>query len=104
MTNVKRTPHPRIALLSAIATLALSLGWVPAANQVAAAPTKLPASMPFADSAFETVWRRNDLPVATHAVARSWTWGPAPSASGLEAYADAPDGSGMRLVQYFAKS
>ncbi|MFL5731867.1 MAG: class F sortase [Chloroflexia bacterium] len=73
-------------------------------QQAAAAPSKLPASMPFTDSAFETVWRRNDLPVATHTAARSWTWGPAPLASGLEAYADAPDGSGTRLVQYFDKS
>ena len=47
---------------------------------------------------------RNDQPVASHAVARSWTWGPAPLASGMEPYADAPDGSGMRLVQYFDKS
>src|SRR3954454_11744375 len=104
MTNAKRTPHSRIALLSAIATLALSLGWVPTMQQAAAAPSKLPASMPFTDSAFETVWRRNDLPVATHTAARSWTWGPAPLASGLEAYADAPNGSGTRLVLYFDKS
>jgi sortase (surface protein transpeptidase) len=64
----------------------------------------LPASMPFVDSAFETVWMRNDQPVAARAVARSWTWGPAPMAAGLEPYADAPDGSGKRLVQYFDKA
>ena len=60
--------------------------------------------MPFADSAFENVWTRNDQPVASKAVARSWTWGPAPLASGLEVYTDAPDGTGKRLVQYFDKS
>jgi sortase (surface protein transpeptidase) len=60
--------------------------------------------MPFADSAFENVWRRNDLPVVAKELARSWTWGPGPLATGLEAYADAPDKSGKRLVQYFDKS
>ncbi len=74
----------------------------PAAPQPA--PAHLPASLPFVDSAFENVWMRNDWPVASGAVARSWTWGPAPLAAGLEPYADAPDGSGKRLVQYFDKS
>src|SRR5438874_3869435 len=104
MSNVNKTSHHRIAVLCAIATLLLTLGWTPASNPAMAAPTKIPNSMPFADSAFETVWMRNDQPVASRAVARSWTWGPAPLASGIEAYADAPDGSGTRLVQYFDKS
>src|SRR6476660_969232 len=104
MTNVNKTSHPRIAVLAAIATLLLTLGWSPASNPAAAAPSGLPASMGFADSGFETVWLRNDQPVASRAATRSWTWGPAPLASGVEAYADAPDGSGTRLVQYFDKS
>src|SRR5437870_4689668 len=104
MTNGNKQSRHRIAVLSAIATLLLTLGWAPAANPAAAAPTKLPASMPFADSAFETVWMRNDQPVASRAATRSWTWGPAPLASGVETYADATDGSGTRLVQYFDKS
>src|SRR5437868_14915777 len=110
MINHKRTHQLRIAVLAAIATLVFTLGWLPATNPAGAAPagpsapaapSTLPASMPFTDSAFETVWMRNDQPVATHATARSWTWGPAPLASGLEAYAEAADGSGTRLVQYF---
>ncbi|HET6262885.1 MAG TPA: class F sortase [Chloroflexia bacterium] len=64
----------------------------------------LPASLPFADSAFESVWMRNDQLVAAKSVARSWTWGPAPMSAGLEAYEEAPDGSKMRLVQYFDKA
>lgn len=47
---------------------------------------------------------RNDLPVASNIVARSWTWGPSPLAAGTEPYVDAPSGSGQRLVQYFDKS
>lgn len=64
----------------------------------------LPPSLPFADSAFESVWMRNDQLVAAKSVARSWTWGPAPMAAGLEAYEEAPDGTKMRLVQYFDKA
>jgi sortase (surface protein transpeptidase) len=60
--------------------------------------------MPFADSAFESVWMRNDQLVASKSAARSWTWGPAPMSAGLEAYEEAPDGSRMRLVQYFDKA
>jgi sortase (surface protein transpeptidase) len=99
----------KIASLSALAvfTLSLSPAAYSAPSQVSTqAPSTAapPASMPFADSAFENVWMRNDSPVASKAVARSWTWGPAPLATGLESYTDAPDGSSMRLVQYFDKS
>src|SRR5436190_11143948 len=105
MTNVQRPSHSRTRILLAIATLSLTIGWTPTAAQPAqAAASSLPASMPFADSAFESVWMRNDLPVASRAASRSWTWGPAPLASGIEPYAEAPDGSGTRLVQYFDKS
>ena len=65
----------------------------------ASAPTSQEASAPFADGAFESIWTRNDLPVADKTLARSWTWGPAPLSAGLETYTDAPDGSGKRLVQ-----
>ena len=73
------------------------------------APVSIPstdasAAAPFADGAFENIWTRNDLPVAAKTIGRSWTWGPAPLASGLESYVDAPDGSGKRLVQYFDKA
>ncbi len=99
----------KIASLSALAVLALSISpaayIAPAQAASTQAPVQaLPASMPFADSAFENVWTRNDQPVAAKSIARSWTWGPAPLASGLETYTDAPDGTGKRLVQYFDKS
>src|SRR6266545_2981366 len=99
----------RVAALSALAILAASVSSVSPISYVSASPhqaqTKaLPASMPFADGAFENVWTRNDQPVAAKQIARSWTWGPAPLATGLEVYTDAPDGTGKRLVQYFDKS
>ncbi len=105
MTNVYKVTRSRAMVLFAIAALTLtSVGAHPQPLTAQAAPPSLPSSMPFADSAFERLWTRNDQPVASQAVARSWTWGPAPLSSGLEPYADAPDGSGMRLVQYFDKS
>src|SRR4051794_38568039 len=101
MRNVKHSIFPAFSALAL-----LMAGTAPASAPLVAqaAPKALPASVPFADSSFERVWMRNDQPVASHAAARSWTWGPAPSAAGTEAYADAPDRSGMRLVQYFDKS
>ena len=103
-----RIAHSRYlsgALAIAVALSTLGLGAGTRGNSTAlAAPTRLPASMPFADSAFENVWMRNDQPVASGAIARSWMWGPAPTSTGLEPYADAPDGSGTRLVQYFDKA
>jgi hypothetical protein len=106
MTTVRMHVRSRAATFAAIATLLLSITLAPFSESgpAQAAPTSQPASMPFADSAFETVWMRNDQPVASHAAARSWTWGPAPLAAGIEPYADAADGSGTRLVQYFDKA
>src|SRR3954469_20167945 len=101
MRNAK---HPFLVGFSAIAIIASTIAPASSPFAAQAAPQNLPSSMPFADSAFETVWMRNDQPVASQAVARSWTWGPDPIAAGLEPYADAPDGSGTRLVQYFDKS
>src|SRR4051812_107793 len=89
----------RFTALAAAAAFAVSLAPLapayaayPAAPAAPSAPTKAQAaSMPFADSTFENVWSRNDQPVASKAVARSWMWGPAPLATGTEPYADAPD-------------
>jgi len=51
------------------------------------------------------VWTRTDRPVAEGKVSRSWFWGPGPNTPGLlEAYKEAPNGSGQRVVQYFDKS
>lgn len=67
-------------------------------------PNPSPASfIPAApDPAFAAVWARTDAAVAQHQTARSWTWGPASFATGIEGYDEAPDGH--RLVQYWDKS
>jgi hypothetical protein len=58
----------------------------------------------FADPAFRQTWERTDALVASGQVSRSWTWGPVPLCSMREPYAEATDGSGTHLVQYFDKS
>src|SRR5207247_841685 len=93
-----------LALSAVVAITLTSIGAHPQPLIAQASPNSQLASLPFADSAFERVWMRNDQPVASRAVARTWTWGPAPLMAGLEPYAEAQDGSGMRLVQYFDKS
>jgi glucose/arabinose dehydrogenase len=53
--------------------------------------------------AFENTWARNDQPVATGAVARSWIWGPWDTRDlKVEHYDQAPDG--VRTVVYFDKA
>ena len=52
--------------------------------------------------AFTDLWRQTDGLVAAGEVERTWLWGPAPFATGREAYAEAP--GGQRLVQYYDKS
>jgi beta propeller repeat protein len=54
------------------------------------------------DPAFAALWRVADAPVAEREVQRTWQWGPAPFATGLEDYAEAP--GGKRLVHYYDKS
>src|SRR5438128_666367 len=99
MTNMKPSRPAVLSLVaSLIATLPLTAA-LPFGLPAYGAASALPNSMPFADSAFESIWMRSDQPVASRAIARSWTWGPAPLVSGVEPYADAPDGSGIRLVQ-----
>ncbi len=94
-----------LAIATALVASLSPVSFLPQASTAKAAPaTALPASAPFADSAFENIWTRNDQPVAAGTAQRSWTWGPAPLVSGMEAYAEAPDGSGMRLIQYFDKA
>lgn len=53
--------------------------------------------------AFQRTWQRTDGPVASHAISRTWMWGPAAfTAPMTETMTDAPDG--RRVVQYFDKS
>lgn len=69
---------------------------------IAIVPAGLSAES-FADSAFESVWKRTDKPIAEGRTARSWMWGPEPFTGAVyEAYAESPGGS--RMVQYFDKS
>jgi hypothetical protein len=57
----------------------------------------------YAQKAFESVWQRTDLPVASQRTGRSWYWGPEPSTPGLyEPYLESP--YGRRMVQYFDKT
>ncbi len=96
-------------LRGALIGAALVSGLLPATAGAAngtGAPATTPAKAPsfsFADSSFDLLWTRTDNAVAAHSVNRSWIWGPAPGVAGLEAYAEAPDGSGKRLVQYWDK-
>src|SRR6478735_6230068 len=91
----------RGALIGAALVSGLFPAVAGAANGISA-PTAAP-SFNFADSSFDLLWTRTDNAVAAHSVNRSWIWGPAPGVAGLEAYAEAPDGSGKRLVQYWDK-
>lgn len=104
-TRTRLSSFVRVSAVAALAVTALPSSSQALTSQAPQqAPTALPSSLSFADSAFETVWTRNDQLVASKSASRSWTWGPAPLAAGLEAYAEAPDGSGKRLVQYFDKA
>lgn len=84
------------AVILAVVGVALGAGAAPGSGAVHAAD--------FASAAFVRTWTRVDQPVSAGSAARSWYWGPAPKCSVREAYVDAPDGSGGRLVQYFDKS
>ena len=86
---IRRWRVPALLVLLALPVL-LALG-----------PSRQAGADPFVDPAFQAVWERNDGPVAGGAVARSWTWGPAPGAAKREAYAEGQ--GGVRLVQYFDK-
>jgi hypothetical protein len=55
----------------------------------------------FASSQMRAVWQRDDGPVASGQVSRTWMWGPGPFYTDYEPYADTPGGN--HLVQYFDK-
>jgi hypothetical protein len=84
-----------------LALAALAGGLLP--GVAGAAPRAAAPTFAFADGSFDLLWTRTDAGVAAHSVDRSWIWGPAPGVSGLEPYAEAPDGSGQRLIQYWDK-
>lgn len=66
-------------------------------------PSPIRAAEPFADPAFRALWEQTDGPVVAGQVQRTFLWGPAPLAMGMqERYAQSPNGT--RLVQYFDKS
>ncbi|HEY0068361.1 MAG TPA: hypothetical protein VGE04_00175, partial [Chloroflexia bacterium] len=57
----------------------------------------------FAYPAFKDLWARTDSLVAAGQAMRTFFWGPTPGETKTEQYADAPDGTGTRPVQYFDK-
>jgi hypothetical protein len=60
-------------------------------------------AQPVEHTAFERVWERSDMPVATLQATRTWMWGPEAISQLLsEPYAESP--GGQRIVQYFDKS
>ena len=69
MTIDPKLARSRVAAFFTIAALLLTgVGVGPRTQTASAAPTAQPASMPFADSAFESVWLRNDQPVASRSL------------------------------------
>ncbi len=55
-----------------------------------------------AEIAWDRTWAREDQPVASGAVQRTWVWGPNAFATVVEPYANAPNG--QRAVRYYDKS
>src|SRR5258708_6563440 len=55
----------------------------------------------FAAAQIRAVWQRDDGPVASGRVARTWIWGPGPFYTNYEPYREAQEGN--HLVQYFDK-
>ena len=86
---------PSLGLLSLLLLPLASGGFIINTQGASAAPA-------FANSQFEQVWSRTDLPVANSQAARSWLWGPQPGEVRAETYAGVPGGT--RTVQYFDKA
>jgi hypothetical protein len=60
------------------------------------------AAAGFADVAFQRLWQRSDLPIASQQTVRSWMWGPAAMTMRDEEYRQSS--TGTRRVQYFDKA
>jgi hypothetical protein len=86
--------------LYVLCALALVAGANPMPLSNAAAQASVPAK--FTDPAFQRIWERSDLPVASGKAARSWAWGNAIGGPVAERYREAPED--MRTVQYFDKA
>ena len=71
-------------------------------TQYSVLSTNTAASGAFANSQFQQVWSRADLPVAQGVASRSWLWGPGPGEVRTEPFAGEPGGT--RTVQYFDKA
>ncbi|MGI8587281.1 MAG: hypothetical protein ACR2M0_06270 [Chloroflexia bacterium] len=96
-TKTRRT-FPAIAL-GGSAALLLGAALLGASR---AAPEGAPPAFAFADPAFQRVWNRTDLPVASHQATRAWYWGPSAGSTLNEIYDEGP--GRIRRVQYFDKS
>lgn len=90
-------------ILLAILFLVVAIGPVAVtgpATTALAAPTPAPAEG-FASAQIRTIWERDDGPVASGRVKRTWMWGPGPFYTNYEPYSGTPGASS--LVQYFDK-
>lgn len=100
-TDILRKRHSRLIIWSWLLVLSLSEILRVASAQAAYTRQADPAPVEVLP-AFTNLWQRNDQPVATSRVSRSWTWGTAPLQVRTEPYADAP--GGQRTVAYYDKS
>ena len=97
----------RVCLLFGLSVLIV--GGLPTGAQPSPEIYALAAGLPaqgndFADSAFQRLWQRTDLPVAQGRVARTWLWGPAPRETRTGTQMVAGRGPLPRTEQYFDKS
>ena len=97
--TVRRTSHLLLAII--LIPAALSPAWTSGVGTPAhAAPTLAPPEG-FAAPQIRAIWERDDGPVASGRVKRTWMWGPGPFYTNYEPYAGTPGASS--LVQYFDK-
>jgi hypothetical protein len=95
-TYITRERIGKSGLVSALMLSSLLAGVVGSAGGVEAQANS------FANPAFQSVWQRTDQLVAQGSVSRTWIWGPTPSHSLQEPFAEGP--GGQHLVQYFDKA
>lgn len=82
----------------------LRSGGVGPSSAVAAPNAQFPDAPPDT-TVFQALWERTDKLVSNQTVARSFYWGPTDNTwTTRETYAEDPQGTGTRLVQYWEKS
>jgi hypothetical protein len=94
--------HKLVSLGGAAVLLATMIPSGVFVNPAGAAPAA--QDVPPDTTAFTSLWNRTDSLVASHAVTRSWFWGPQVNWTAREIYVDDPTNTQSRLVQYYDKS